>query len=528
MSAGDRQLSLAAWLLGAGAGQSARNVLGATRGAAANRLRLAAREVSLRPGVYCLVSMPDGTGAVLPLRPSPGHPRAADRTFREACLTAHELTRRLFDERALPMLRFDFEEELSVLGPSIGLPAALAFAAHLCPSRAPSTAVLATGRLHADGRVESVGHLDAKHAIALREQGDKVILFPPAATPRPGVHHVSTFAEAARAAFGGEPLSLDPALFSVDALVRRARTAADARDGVALLEALDVEALAPADRVRVLFDLGTLRRYLGDSGAAWDLHTRARGLLDAERLTLGSEAAERFELEHWASALDRFELEMAVRELRERLARPFLKVRNELRCRGMLAQGLAMEGRFAEAVRVREENLGLHELSEALRKTLPATLCHLALDSALAGDAAGFERHARSLGCATSAGNEVQWRFNGAVMVRGLVALGRFEAALQWARDEVRLYDCRPPATLVLAASGAAAEVRPPEISALRASCARCGGWGARRRRRPRARTPSTRGSTSTGCSAGCWSSCTWRRRWPTRTRATSRWPKQR
>ena len=468
MSADEPRLAFARWLLETGAGHSACNVLGTVRGAAANRVRLAAQDVHLRPGIYCLVSMPDQTGAVLPLRPTPGHPRASDRRFREACVTAYELARTILGDRSLPMLRFELEEELAVFGPSIGLPAALAFLAHFAPSRAPSRAVLATGELLADGRVIQVGQLDTKYAIA-RQEGGAVIIFPPGSGARPGTLEAGTFAEAARIAFGEAPLRLDVMHSAVDAIIHRAHTLAATAEGIALLESLDRSALAPADRARVLFDLGSFHRNLGHCHTAWALHSEARLLLDAERQVIGGEASERYELECAATALDQFRLTEVVATLRARLGRPFLKLRNELRCRGMLAQGLAMGGSFTEAVAVRSENLALHERSDALGAVRPATLCHLALDASLAGDEATFNRSATMLVAATRAGDETQWRFNATVIVRGLVALGAHEHALRWSRDETDAFGCRAPATLTLAAAGRAAAVTAPEITALRA-----------------------------------------------------------
>jgi hypothetical protein len=468
MSAEKARVALARWLLDAGAGHSARNVLGAMRGADANRIRIAAQDVRLRPGIYCLVTLPDGTGAVLPLRPTPGHPRADDRSFRDACVTAHAQVRAILKDRSLPMLRFELEEELAVFGPSVGLPAALAFLAHFAPARAPTVAVLATGGLLADGRVTQVAQLDAKHAIALQE-GAGAIIFPSGEGSWPGVVHASTFAEAARVVFGDRPLGLDVARSDVDVSIHRARTLSTTAEGIALLASLDHAALTPADRARVFFDLGSFHRNLGQCHEAWRLHREARALLETERQVIGGEAAERYELECWATELDQFHLADAVAGLRERLGRPFLKLRNELRCRGMLAQGVAMGGRFAEAVAIRSANLALHERSDALSLVRPATLCHLALDASLAGDAATFETSIEALRTATRPGDETQWRFNATVMVRGLVALGRHETALQWSRDEISVFDCRAPATLILAAAGHAPVVSAPELTALRA-----------------------------------------------------------
>ena len=465
------RLALAHWLLDAGAGQSARNVLGTTRGSAANRVRIAAGEVRLRPGIHCLVTLPDGTGAALPLRPTPGHPRATDQDFREACVTAHEHARTILGDRSLPMLRFELEEELAVFGSSIGLPAALAFVAYFADAKAPARAVLATGDLLPDGRIAQVGQLDAKFAIAraeARDEGDAVILFPSGSSSRPGVQHVSTFAEAAQVVFG-QPLHLAVTHSAVDTMIHRARVLSSTPEGIALLESIDHAALAPADRARVLFDLGSFHRNLGHCHVAWRIHSEARLLLDAERQVIGGEAAERYQLECWATELDQFRLDKAVAQLRERLARPFLKLRNELRCRGMLAQGLAMGGRFTEAVAVRSQNLALHDRSDALGAVRPATLCHLALDAALGGDGPAFETNVVALRDATRPGDETQWRFNATAMVRGLVALGRYGSALDFCRDHLSVLGCRVPATLALAAAGSTLTVTAPEISALRA-----------------------------------------------------------
>jgi len=467
----DQRIRFARWLVDAGAGASARNVLGSLRGAEANRIRLLAKEARLRAGVYALVTMPDGLGATLPLRPSPGHPRATDRAFREACVTAYELARLILQDRSLPMLRFELEEELAVFGPSIGLPAALAFLSFYAPARAPDHPVLASGALTMDGRVGPVGGLEAKLAIAKEERADgpdsaaasvaaELVLLPA---------EVSTFEEATKRMFGERPLHLDMTHAVVDDLLYRARTLALPAESIALLESVDRETLAPADRARVLFDLGTFYRNRGKHRRAWALHSEARALLETERHGIGEESSERYELECWATELDQYRIEEATRALRARLARPFLKLRNELRCRGMLALGLAMKGDYAESVRVREANLALHDRSDALGKIRPLTLCMLALDAGLGRNAAVFERSVIAVGAATRPGDEQQWRYNAMAIVRGLVALGRHEEAIAFANDESRAFDCRAPATLVMAARGEAKSITAPEIAALRA-----------------------------------------------------------
>ena len=462
-------IALARWLVDAGAGVSARRVLGDLRGAPANQVRLQADRAALRPGVFALVALPDGRGLALPLAASPGRPRAKDEAFREACSTAHACVRELLDATSLPSLRFELEEELAIFGSSIGLAAALAFLAHFMPSRAPDRAVLATGRLLDDGRVVDVGHRNAKAEIAAAERGARWCLFPAGAeVAGADVVPVSTLAEAAARVLGPAPWRADPDLWAVDDLLRRARTAGDPLEGITLLDALPLEPLAAADRVRVLFDLGTLHRNRGDSRRARDLHERARELLGPVRLVVGSDIAERYDLELAASALDDLEVDGTVAWLRRRLGEPFLRARNELRCRGMLAQGLSISGAFAEALAVREGNLALHERSAALARSLPMTLCQLAIDAAFAGDAEAFDRHVARLASVTLPGEDLQERWSAGASVRGLVALGRGAEALAWAEDRRRIHAMRVPPTFAETARGEGPIASQPELTAAR------------------------------------------------------------
>ena len=467
----DDRLEIAAWLLESGAGASAQRVLGALRGAPANRLRLRAREATLRPGIYALVSLPDGQGAAVPLRASPGRSRATDPAFRSACDRALDEARAILRAPGLPALRFELEEWLSISGASIGLPAALAFVAHYAAARAPWQAVVATGQLGEGGSVERVGHMEGKLAVADAEREVGRILVPGDEPLGRGVDRVATLAEACAVVFGDGPILPDAQHLGVDAVIRRVHADRDHARGIALLEALPRAALPSSDRVRVLLELGSLYRHLGQSGEAVRLHDEARGLLDGERAVLGAEAVERYELECWATALDDFRVAEVIAALEARLEAPFLKLRNELRCRGMLAQAVGMDGRFAEAARLRAGNLPLHARSDALRKIAPATHAYVALDAARAGDAETFAREARAMGEATRPGDEVQERFNAAVVVRGLVALGRHDEALGWVRDEARVFELRAPSWLVRLQRGGAVIETHPEVSVVRALC---------------------------------------------------------
>lgn len=467
---GDR-VALARWLADAGAGVSARRALGDMRGAPANRLRIAADRATLRPGFFALVALPDGRGLALPLVPALGRTRATDPAFREACGLALGCARELLDAPSLPALRFELEEELAIFGPSIGLGAALAFLAHFMPSRAPDRAILATGRLLEGGRVATVGHVRAKAEIAAAERGARLVLLPPEgeAVPQDDGVIVGTLREAATLAFGPAPWRAGAGFWTIDDLLRRARSASDPLAGVALLEGVTLDALALADRVRVLFDLGTLHRNAGNSRRAWELHERARASLDEVRVVVGSDVAERCELEHAASALDELWLDRALAWLRRRLAEPFLRARNELRCRGMLAQGLAIAGAFDEALAVRGGNLALHERSAGLAKSLPMTLCQLAMDAAFAGRDEVFDAHAARLVAVTPPGEDHQARFNSAAIVRGLVALGRGAEALAWAEDRRPFHGARIAATLAQAALGPDPIAALPELTTARA-----------------------------------------------------------
>lgn len=463
------RLDIASWLLAHGAGASAIAVLGATRGAPANRIRLRAREAALHPGVYALVTSPEGLGAVVPLKPTPGRSRATDTAFRGACDRALDEARAFLGAPTLPALRFAFEEWLSIFGPSIGLPAAIAFVAHYASSRAPQRAVLATGEIAEGGRVERVGHMAEKLAIASAEREALQILIPAGEPDARGAERVATIGEALAIVFGEGRVAPDVKHLHVDAVVQRVHAERDHDRAIDLLDAIPLHALAPADRARVLLELGTQHRHAGRSGEAARIHGEARALLASERRVIGAEAAERYELEHLATTLDDYRVEEVIGELTERLSRPFLKLRNELRCRGMLAQATAMAGRFGEAVAIRTANLPLHEASDALRKIAPVTHARLVHDAARAGDAATFERHARAMREVTRPGDDTQERWNAASLVRGLVALGRAREAIAWARDERTLFDLRAPPAVVRLARGAAPIEAEPEVGLARA-----------------------------------------------------------
>lgn len=468
----DSRLALAEWLVEAGAGASARTALGDARGGRANRLRLRSRGVRLAPGFYALVAS-EGGGLVLPLTVHPGRSTAPDPRLRDACDLASEVARRTLDVPELPSLHVPFEQWLAASGPSIGLPALLAFLAHFAPHRRPAVPVLATGRIDLDGRVQPVGHMPEKLAAAAAEVGERLVLIPGAAEAEGaradlGPVAVRDVPTATARVFGPAPLAADPALCRLDRVIERSRQLPDPAEALERLRAFEGAALPPADRVRLQWEIGTRLRHLGRGAEAERHHATARAMLADTRGTLGAEAAERYELEHLSTMLSRHAVDQVVAALRERLEAPFLTAANELRARGLLAFALGVAGRNAEAVAARRENLPLHDASAALDATRAFTLCYLTLDSALAGDGAGFESFGRDLVAATAPGDARQWRYDAMVLVRGAVALGRRDEALAWAEGEGPLLGAPTPPDLLRLRREDGPVRAHPEVSTLR------------------------------------------------------------
>jgi len=473
----DARFLLAEWLLEAGAGASARAMLGGLRGARANRLRERSARVRLAPGVYALLAeTSDEAAATLPLHPEPGRSRAAAPDLRAACDLASDLVRRRLGVPSLPAFHFPFDEWLAASGPSLGLPAFLAFVAHLVPDRALDRPVHATGRLDADGRVHPVGHLPSKVAAARREAPSGLILVPDEGalgeladgSAADELRPIRTVDEALEVVFGPGPLTPDPSLFRVDILLARARAHDDPNEALRLLEAVEPSRLANADRVQLHWELGTRLRHVGRTEEAARHHAAAREQLAAQRGTLGAELAERYDIEAWSTRLSQHHVREVVEAVGERLERPFLAVGNELRARGLLAFAHGVAGDSARAVQVRAGNLPLHDSSAHLASSRPFTLCYLTLDAARAGDAAAFDRYGAMLCQETPPGDAKQWRYHAMALVRGLVHLRREDDALAWAEDRARFAGARAPASLVHMLRDGGPIADHPEISTAR------------------------------------------------------------
>src|SRR6185312_2946836 len=119
----------------------------------------------------------------------------------------------------LPALRFAFEEWLGVFGPSIGLPAAIAFVAAYTGAHAPLHAVVATGEILDDGRVARVGQMPAKLAIAAAEGEVGRLLLPLGEAAR-GADLAATVPDALEIVFGRGVVP-DTRLLRVDAVLQR-------------------------------------------------------------------------------------------------------------------------------------------------------------------------------------------------------------------------------------------------------------------------------------------------------------------
>jgi hypothetical protein len=441
------------------------------RGARANRLRAATRGARLRPGVYAL-AVSEGQGIVVPMAPVPGFAKGADPAFRNACDAAHRAAKRIVGAPSLPALRFPFEQWLGSSGSSVGLPAALAYIGYAAPTRRPSGPVLATGELLGE-RVSPVEALADKLAVARieLERTTGMLLAPRADGAPDGVTVVDDLDAAVRVVFGREPLAADTRLLSMDEAIERSRSEPSHELALSLLEAVRSDHLKDADRARVELERAMRLRHMGRTDEAVQAQVAASSLLGTARQIIGAEAMERYELSYWATALDEFRIEESVGALRERLAEPFLMLRNEVRCRGMLAQALGMAGRSAEAVHVRLANVPLQQSENWLSGVLPGTYCYLALDSARAGDESAFFEHLGRTFETTRAGDANQWRYDATVALRGLVLLGREQEAIAWAEGRSALRGFRAPPWVVEMTRGRSGIRTHPEVSALRALC---------------------------------------------------------
>lgn len=469
MTAPALRLSAARWLLEAGAGQSARSLLGDVRGREANDLRELAAGATLRPGIYALV-VHERVGIVVPMKTRLGRPSQGEPDLLSATATAQRVASAWLGVASLPWLSVELDELFGVNGTSLTLPLALAYVAHFSRSATPLGAVLCSGRLDDSGAILGVTQLPEKLAAAVGERGERRSLLPPGASAAPGLrcYTPESFSHAVQLAFVSTPRA-DHDLIAIDAQLARSRLETDNTRAVEQLRSLAARALSTADRARVQLELGTRLRHAGQSLEAEQHHESARELFAQERLTIGAETVERFELEVMLTAMDQFKLEPVVRRLRQRLHEPFLSLRNELRARGMLAQALAMTGAYAEAISVRSANLPLHERSDDLARVLPGTLCCLTLDSARAGDTASFELHATRLLVSCSSHDDVQLAYDSYAVLRALSVLGRWSEALAWAEGRARLFGVAAPALLQQLASGHHALNSYPQVSIGRA-----------------------------------------------------------
>ena len=471
------RLAIARWLLEAGAGHSARQALTGLRGAAANRLRVAARGTRLRPCIYGLARLATGGGIVVPLEPEVANLDPTQGELERACDHARSLVAAELAEERFPALRLPVAQRLPAFGDSIGLAAALAYAVHAVRSdHRPEAPWLATGRLGPNGAVLPVDGLADKLAAAAAETRNEGGVLVPAGSDAASelgsaAIPVATLREALTLVLGPPPWRTLPDLCSVDDLLERSRREPEHLSAVALLAALPKDGLAAADRGRLELATSSRLRHAGRTEEARHHYEAARDALRAAGRVVGAEAVERFELEHWMMRMAEYALDEVSRELLERLERPFLLLRNEVRCRGMLAQVLSMQGDHARAIEVRRDNLPLQRSEDWLRRVLPGTYCYLLLDSARVGIASDFTRYAGELAANTELGDAYQWRFNLASILRGAVLLGRDVEALTALRTGTPLDDIELPCTGRRLLLGTDPIATNPEVSTARALC---------------------------------------------------------
>ncbi|GAB4200669.1 MAG: hypothetical protein OHK0013_11930 [Sandaracinaceae bacterium] len=426
----ERELETIDWLLSHGLGGSARALLGGARGSAANQRLVRCDRERAQNRVHVLVTTVDGSrGWSVPALLEPGQPRGLDDAGRAAIEVATTVVERAVGQSVRRRVRLLAEDHGRIEGSSLGLPAALAYAAWLC-DRSPSVPVFATGRLLEDGSVEVVDHLPAKIDAARADLGDLdgLILVPsiPNGLTDARVKVVRSWAEAVTAVFGVEQLRVHPRVAGITGwLVGLAGVHSD--EALRRLDGVDETSLRPRDRVLYLVHRGNHLRHVGRTLEAQEAHAQAREVARGARLD--PQQAEELELEQRNTLLDFYELEEPIAWLREHIAEDSFATRDlELRCRGTLSRALAMAGRFEEALEARRALLHLHDEDEALARELPRSLNELVLVAGLARDARAFEDALERLARAKAPADP----WSTSAVVRARVLLGRDPAIVAW------------------------------------------------------------------------------------------------
>jgi len=411
-------------------------------GSALNRLR---RECQRRggtvapPGLYLLLV--DDVGIPLPLRARMGTWFAnlsisAVAAWNDGCRAA----RRLFGDQRdkLPTAVASFPLDLGIDGSSIGLAAALA-AVSLWSDIPLLQPVFASGAVAGDGRILPVDHLDEKLGCLRLFPGDGagVVLIPKAqeeaARGMANAVGVSTVEEAAAIVFKRTIFSASHHLVAVSDILGQAIRSADHQHHLTRLLQYPMDRLTRFEEALMHVGIGTKYRHLGDPAQAAVHHNKARSMLAEVREQQGSAVWEELLAEILATDLSHYQFDGMEEALRERVAVRPDKQHNLVRFKGMLAQLLATLGRNREAVALRDENLLLQQEGNlAMQEEIPRTLAYAVHESARAGDGSAFDRYRDLLCRHTRDDDGVQWRYNSAAVLRGLVLLGRMDDAWTW------------------------------------------------------------------------------------------------
>lgn len=423
----------------------------------------------------CGIASPRDCGVVLPLA---CELRSASAEYlgekaREAAANSLSLARAAVGLETPVELRLVFRHQVPVDGESLGLAAALCFIARLS-GNAPRRAVLATGKLAADGTVRPIDCPNAKLTAAMREVAgrDAIVLAHPfdAAKAPAGmkVYGVETLDEAVKAAFDG-PLEVAAEFLRLSELLKSVRGKRPA-EAIGALEAALAAFPAPADQAGLLAELGTQNRHLGRTEQAKALHDRALALLEPLGPLLGKKLEEDLRVEAIATEIDLFEIDSAEATLARMMVEPnsYADFHNLVRCRGMRAVIASMRGDFARALSLRRQNLAQQDGRDDLRAEIPRTLCPMVIDAAKAGEAAVFEDLAWKL-LHQPRPDCWQERYNTDALLRGLVVLGRCSEAVRWSRGDIDLFG-RPASDYHRALlCGGEPIVAHPEVSIARA-----------------------------------------------------------
>jgi hypothetical protein len=428
-------------------------------------------------GIYALVVHGD-LGLVVPVLAEPGCDSLP--IFDEVARQAHEhaeaaVGRLLPDRPRPPRLRLDVPSGLTVEGASLGLAGALAFAARLSALEA-TVPVLASGQVRQSGQVLPVSGIEPKLVAARRELagGAGLVLVAQGQTLAKelvdglNVREVSTVTEAITAVFGSVALQVTGDLLSVEALLDESAREPDHRRAIERLRSRHPEDVAEPERVRLLAELGKRLRHLGADDESARVFAQVSAALPRVRAHLGPNVIEQIEMEAFATQLDIFRLAEFSAVLEQRLGQPFHVTHNRVRCQGMLAQVLSMQGLHEQALALRQDNLRLQKESEAMREEMPRTACHAMHEAALAVNCEAFERFAAWRFALPSNGDQQQARFDAASVLRGLVAFSKHALALPWATGALPLWQRRAARSTVALVKESRAVSTYPEVTTMR------------------------------------------------------------